>query len=59
MGYPRRISNYLEKIAQYDPTSIMNMVDPVVVSVETPRIDSRYPLERVHIIDPYESLNGI
>ena len=40
MGYLIRTSNYLKRIALSDLTHMMSMVDLVVISVETPRIDS-------------------
>ena len=44
--YSRRTSNYPERIALSDLTHIMSMVDPVAISVETPRIDSGCSLEK-------------
>ena len=46
MGYSTRISNYPEIIIFSDPTHVMNIIDPVTISVKTPRIDSRYSLEK-------------
>ena len=46
MGYLRRRSNYLEQIVLSDLTHVMSMVDPVVISVETPMIDSWCSLEK-------------
>ena len=46
MGYSRRTSNYLEKIALSDLTHMMSMVDHVVIGVETPRIDSGCSFEK-------------
>ena len=34
MGYSRRTSNYLERIAQFDLTHIKSMVDLVAIVVE-------------------------
>ena len=38
-------SNYLERIARSNPTHIMSMDDPIVIGVETLRIDSGCSLE--------------
>ena len=46
MGYSRRTYNYLERIALSDLTRIMSTTDLVAIGVETPRIDSRYSLEK-------------
>ena len=46
MGYSRRTSNYPERITLYNSTHMMNMTDPVAISVETVRIDSGYSLEK-------------
>ena len=46
MGYSRRTSNYPERIALYNPTHMMSMVDPVAIIVETLRIDSGCSLEK-------------
>ena len=46
MGYSRRTSNYLERIALSDPSHIMSMADPIAISVETLRIDSGCSLEK-------------
>ena len=46
MRYSRRTSNYLERIALYNPTHMMSMVDPVAIGVETLRIDSGCSLEK-------------
>ena len=59
MGYSRRTSNYPERIALSNPTHMMIMADPIAIGVETLRIDGVLFGERVHLIDPYESLNGI
>ena len=40
MGYSRRTSNYLERIALSDPSHMMSMADPIAIGVETLRIDS-------------------
>ena len=44
--YSRRTLNYLKRITLSDPTHVMSMVGPVAISVETPRIDSGYFLEK-------------
>ena len=41
--------NYLERVALYNPTHIMIMVDLVAISVETPRIDSGCSLKKEFI----------
>ena len=46
MGYLRRTSNYLERIALSIPTHMMSMDDPVVIDVETLRIDSGCSFEK-------------
>ena len=46
MGYSRRKSNHLERITLYDLTHLMSMTDPIVIGVETLRIDSRRSLEK-------------
>ena len=46
MGYSRRTSNYPERIALSDSTHMMSMVDPTVIGVETPRLDSGCSLEK-------------
>ena len=46
MGYSRRTSNYLERIALPNPTHMMSMVDQVAISVETLRVDSGCSLEK-------------
>ena len=33
--FSRRTSNYQKRIALFDPTHLMIMVDPVVIAVET------------------------
>ena len=46
MGYSRWTSNYPKRIALSELTHMMSTVDPVVIGVETPRIDSGYSLEK-------------
>ena len=46
MGYSRRTSNYLERIALSNLSHMMSMVDPIVIGVETLRIDSGCSLEK-------------
>ena len=46
MGYLIRKSNYQERIALFDPTHMMSMVDLVTIVVETLRIDSGCSLEK-------------
>ena len=46
MRYSRRTSNYPERIALSNPTHMMSMTDPIVISVETLRIDSGCSLEK-------------
>ena len=46
MGYSIRTSNYLERIALYNPSHRMSMADPIDISVETLRIDSGCSLEK-------------
>ena len=46
MGYLRRTSNYLERIALSNSTHMMNMVNVVGISVETLNIDYRCYLEK-------------
>ena len=46
MGYSRRTLNYSKRIPLSDPTHIMNMADPIVIDVETLRIDNRCSLEK-------------
>ena len=46
VGYSRRTSNYLERIALSDPSHMMSMADPITIGVETLRIDSGCPLEK-------------
>ena len=46
MGYSRRTLNYPERITLFDLTYMMSVADPMDISVETPRIDSRCSLEK-------------
>ena len=46
MRYSRGRSNYPERIALYDPSHLMSMVDPVAINVETLMIDSGCSLEK-------------
>ena len=46
MGYSRRTSNYPERIALSNPSHMMSMTDPIVLGVETLRIDSECSLEK-------------
>ena len=46
MGYSRRTSNYLERIALSNPTHMMSMDNHVAIDVETLRIDSECSLEK-------------
>ena len=46
MGYSRRTSNYLERIALFVPPHMMSMADPIAIGVETLRIDSGCYLEK-------------
>ena len=46
MDYSRRTLNYLKRIALYDPTNMMNMVDLVTINVKTLRIESVCSLEK-------------
>ena len=46
MGYSRRISNYLKRIALSNPTRMMSMTDPIAIGVETLRIDSGFFLKK-------------
>ena len=49
MGYSRETSNYLEIIVLFDLTHMMSMVDLVVISVETLKIDSGFSLEKISL----------
>ena len=40
MGYSRRTSNYLERIELSKPTHMVSMANPLVIGMETLRIDS-------------------
>ena len=42
MGYSIRTSNYLERIALFDPTHVMSMVHPLAICAETLGIDSEW-----------------
>ena len=46
MGYSRRTSNYLERIALSNPTHMISMVNLIAISVETLRIDIGCSLEK-------------
>ena len=46
MGYSRRASNYQERIALFNPSHMMSMVDPIAIDVETLMIDSGCSLEK-------------
>ena len=46
VGYSRGTSNYVEIITLFNPTHMMSIVDPVVIGVETPKIDSGCSLEK-------------
>ena len=46
MGYSRETSNYPKRIALFDPTHMMSIVDHIVIDVETLRIDRRCSLEK-------------
>ena len=46
VGYLRRTSNYLERIALSNPTHMMSLVDLVVIGCEILRIDSECSLEK-------------
>ena len=46
MGYSRRTSNYPERITLSNTTHIMSIVDPIVIGVETLRIDRGRSLEK-------------
>ena len=46
MRYLRRTSNYLERITLSNPIHMMSMVDPIVINVETLRIDGGCSLEK-------------
>ena len=46
MGYSRRTLNYPERIALSNPSHMMSMADPIVIGMETLRIDSGCSLEK-------------
>ena len=46
MGYSRRRSNYIERIALSNPTHMISMADHVPIGVKTLRIDSGCSLEK-------------
>ena len=46
MGYSRRASNYLKRIALCDPTRMMSMTDLVAIGVKRLRIDSGCSFEK-------------
>ena len=46
MGYPRKTSNYPERITLSDLTHMMSMADRMAIDVETPRIDNGCSLEK-------------
>ena len=46
MGYSRRPSNYLERIALSDPSHMMSMANPITIGVDTLMIDSGCSLEK-------------
>ena len=46
MGYSRRTSSYPERIGLSNPTHMMSMYDPIIISVETLRIDSGRSLKK-------------
>ena len=46
MRYSRRTSNYPERIVLSNPPHMMSIVDLVVISVETLRIDNESSLEK-------------
>ena len=46
MGYLRRTSNYLKRITLCNTTHMMNIADPIAISVEILRIDSGCSLEK-------------
>ena len=49
MGYPRRTSNYLERISLFDPIHMMYMADLEAIGEETSRIDSGCSLDKEFI----------
>ena len=46
MRYPRKTSNYPERIILFNLTHMMSMTDPITIGVETQRIDSGCSLEK-------------
>ena len=46
MGYLRRTSNYLERIALYDLTLMISMANSVAIGVGTLKVDSGCSLEK-------------
>ena len=46
MQYLKRTSNYLERIALFDLTHMMSMVDPITIDLDTLRIDNGCSLEK-------------
>ena len=46
MGYLRRTSNYLERLALSNLNHVMSMHVPIAIGVETLKIDSGYSLEK-------------
>ena len=44
MEYLRRTSNYPKRIALFDLTRMMSMIDPIAISVGTPMINSECSL---------------
>ena len=46
MGHLGRTLNYPERITLSSPTHMMSMANPIAISVETLRIDSRCSLEK-------------
>ena len=46
VGYSRKTSNYLERIAFSNPSHMMSMADHIAISVETLRIDSGRSLKK-------------
>ena len=46
MGYSRRTSNYMKRVAVCDPAHMMRITDLVAIDVETPMINSGCSLEK-------------
>ena len=46
MGYSRRISNYLERIALSNSTRMMSMTKSIAIGVEILRINSWWSLDK-------------